>query len=110
MESDIIKRIAVDTAVDKDVVKKVINHSLGKLVKASRECSSMEMTGWGTFYFKEKKVKYYVKRWEKKIEERKKHLKSLNSEHAIKRLEKRICNEEESLRKLKKRYGLEENL
>jgi len=104
---DILKRIAINTATDKDIVEKVINHSFLQLVKKSRECSSLEITGWGTFRLRKKGIPYYVEGIERNIEKLKLHLKELKSPAAIVSLEGKIEWMEKEITEIKKRYGME---
>lgn len=104
---EITKRIAINTAIDKEAVEKVIDHSLKSLIEKSRNMSSLEITGWGTFYLKEKRIPHYIEKFEKKIEKLKVHLKELSAPHAISQLEGKIEWMEEELKRIKKRYGME---
>ena len=104
---EITKRIAINRAVDQDVVEKVINHSLESLLRNSKECKSLEITGFGTFYFKEKGVANYIVRFEKKIEKLKVHLGTLSNKTAIENLSRKIERNEKELIELKRKYGME---
>ena len=103
---EITKRIAINTAVEEKVVKEVIGHSLGCLLRSSENSESMEITGFGTFYLMRSKVPNYIKQFSKKIEKLKVNLPTLTSTWAIGERVKRITEYEEVLIKLKERYGV----
>ena len=104
---EIEKRIAINTAIEEKVVKDVIAHSLGCLLRSSEKSESMEITGFGTFYLVKRKVPKYIEQFSNKIEKLKVHLPSLVNESAIKNLVSRIKADEKVLIKLKERYGVE---
>lgn len=105
MRNNFYKQIAVKTAVDTDIVQEVIEHSLSSLIQYSRNSSSLELTGWGTFYLRENKIPIYIENFEKLIEKKKQHLLTLKSEYAISQLEGKIEWMEKELIRIKEQYG-----
>jgi len=104
---EITKRIAIDTAIEEEIVKKVIHHSLDSLLRSSRNSESMEITGFGTFYLKKKRIPYYINNFEIKIEKLKVHLNTLFDKYAIEKLSKQIEHYENVLNEIKRKYEVE---
>jgi len=104
---EITKRIAINTAIDEIIVKKVITHSLVGLLRKSGHCKSMEITGFGTFYLKKNRIHLYLINLGLKIEKFRVHLTTLTNKKAIDNLNMRIERSEEDLIEMKKRYGME---
>lgn len=104
---EIEKRIAIDTAIEKEVVKKVIEHSLDCLLRSSEKNESLEITGFGNFYLKKNRIPAYAINLGRKIDKFKVHLTTLTNKSSIKNLEGRIEKSEKMLIGLKKKYGLE---
>lgn len=60
----LIRRIAVDTITDERIVDSVISHQFDKARKAMDENNSIELSGFGRFYFNKRKSLKKLKRYE----------------------------------------------
>ena len=67
--NDVFKRIAINLALTQRDVEEVVNFSLDEAVKAAKDKDSVEISGWGTFYFKKLRIPHIIKSYENKLEE-----------------------------------------
>ena len=104
-----IRRIAIDTAVRPEVVKKVIDWQFEEVRKQARNTNvkSMEITGLGTMTLKGKRLRVYIKAYERKIELLKKKIPTLDTERKRKFADKKLKWLEEDLIEIRKRYEME---
>lgn len=59
----IVKKLVVDLGIDGDVIHSVVEHSLYRAIGAMQECNSVEISGWGRFYFNYNKAKKKMRRY-----------------------------------------------
>lgn len=59
-----VRRVAVDTITDERIVDAVISHQFDKARKAMDGNNSIELSGFGRFYFNRKKAKRKLARYE----------------------------------------------
>lgn len=107
MQSDFIRQIAINTATPKDVVEKIIKHSLSCFHRSMREVGSAEITGFGTFHIKENRIVHFVKAMEGHAEKLDKYLEKDISPVKRKHAEDKRRETLKNIETLKKRYGLE---
>lgn len=104
MENDFIRKIAIHTAIPKETVSKVINHSMQCLQRSSSKCSSLEITGFGTFYARKKMIPPYIGKIEKVIENLEESLNGELTERVRKNSMKRIIVLRNEIEELRERY------
>lgn len=59
----LIRRVAIDTVVDERIVDKVVSHQFEKARDAMSSSDSIELSGFGRFYFNRKKAKRKIERY-----------------------------------------------
>lgn len=64
----IIKRIAVKMRINETTIDAVVNHQFKELIKSMATSNSIELSGFGTFLFLEKKAQAYLKAQKESLE------------------------------------------
>lgn len=63
----IIRRLTVDLGIPESTIKTVVDDTFTKAAKATFTNKSVEIAGWGTFYFSEKKAQRMVEKYKSQI-------------------------------------------
>ena len=63
----IIRRLTVDLGIPESTIRTVVDDTFAKAIKATSTNKSVEIAGWGTFYFSEKKAEKMVEKYKSQI-------------------------------------------
>ena len=106
----LIRRISVDTAISESVIREVISHEFDTVIEKMRDVESIELSGFGKFYFKRRRAVLKLKKFEE-IEwrlERELREDELN-EFAIKSANRKLGIIKKEIEILKARVGDDED-
>lgn len=59
----LVGRVAVDTITDERIVETVVSHQFEKAREAMGSCNSIELSGFGRFYFNKRKASNKLERY-----------------------------------------------
>ena len=63
----IIRRLTVDLGIPESTIRTVVEDTFTKAIKATATNKSVEIAGWGTFYFSDKKAQKMVEKYKSQI-------------------------------------------
>ena len=52
----LIRKMSVDFSISEDTIRSVVDHQCSNFLTATKTNDSLELSGWGTFYFQKKKA------------------------------------------------------
>lgn len=64
----IIRRLTVDLGIPESTIRTVVDDTFTKAIKATATNKSVEIAGWGTFYFSDKKAKKMLEKYKSQID------------------------------------------
>ena len=64
----IIRRLSVNLGIQESVIRTVIDDMFAKAIKATATHKSVEIAGWGTFYFSDVKAAKMVEKYRSQID------------------------------------------
>lgn len=94
----LIKKMAVKMRIPESTIEAVIEHQFKQMIRATKENTSVELSGFGKFLFMEKRAKRYIERMERELHERKTNTKPEGAKNIFRQSDEQL---EEDIRLLK---------
>jgi hypothetical protein len=108
----LIRKMSIDLVTSEKIINSVVSHQFESATNALNLHKSVEISGFGKFYFNEKKAKQQLDKWNKIKEAYEKILENENTPiEKRNNIQVRLANLLVSIKKLKQKiYGCDGNL